>query len=187
MHPNKYKSSEVRTRTRKVASIHFLYILILAAQIMVFDAGKLVDPNSILRHWIATGIFAVITTAVWYLSRNRSGNPATSKKLLWVLIVADIAIASFNVYVQRGMASKAVLLFVIPIIVSAALARRSALVATAILSTAAYVVTCVAYFVLNFNEGYKLELYSETSFYSALFIVIALLLWVFIRRNKKIT
>ena len=182
-----YKSSEIRSRTRRIASIHFLYVLVLAVQIIVFDAGKLIDPESVLKRWIATGLLLVVTTIVWYISRNRSGNPATSKKLIGVLIMADIAMASYSVYITRGMASKAVLLFVIPIIVSCVLARKSALIATAALSIAAYIITSVAYFVLNFNEGYKLELYGEIGFYSALFVVIALLLWVFIRPNKKIT
>lgn len=187
MNHSPYKSSEVRSRTRKIASVHFLYVLVLAIQIIVFDAGKLINPETVLQRWIATGLLLVVTTFVWYISRNRSGNPATSKKLIGILILADIAMASYSVYITRGMASKAVLLFVIPIIVSCVLARRSALIATATLSIAAYVITSVAYFVLNFNEGYKLELYGEIGFYGALFVVIALLLWVFIRPNKKIT
>ncbi|MDQ5886532.1 MAG: hypothetical protein QG628_929 [Patescibacteria group bacterium] len=182
-----YKSSEIRNRTRKIASIHFLYVLVLSAQIIVFDAGKLINPETVLQRWIATGLLLLVTTIVWYISRNRSGESATSKKLIGMLILADIAMASYSVYISRGMASKAVLLFVIPIIVSCVLARKSALIATAVLSIAAYVVTSVAYFVLNFNEGYKIELYGEIGFYSALFVVIALLLWVFIRPNKKIS
>lgn len=182
-----YKSSEIRTRTRKIATIHFLYILILAMQIILFDTGKLVTPEATFRRWIATGVLLIVTTIVWYISRNRSGNPVTSKKLIFSLILADTAMASYCVYTQRGMASKAVLLFVIPIIVSCVLARRSALIATAIFCTTAYILTTVAYFVFNFNEGYKLELYGEISFYSALFIVIALLLWIFIRPTQKIS
>lgn len=182
-----YKSSEIRNRTRKIASIHFLYVLVLSAQIIVFDAGKLINPETVLQRWIATGLLLLVTTIVWYISRNRSGESATSKKLIGMLILADIAMASYSVYISRGMASKAVLLFVIPIIVSCVLARKSALIATAVLSIAAYVVTSVAYFVLNFNEGYKIELYGEIGFYSALFVVLALLLWVFIRPNKKIS
>ena len=92
-----YKSSEILSLTRKIASIHFLYVLALAVQIIVFDAGKLINPETVLQRWIATGLLLVVTTFVWYISRNRSGNPATSKKLIGILILADIAMASYSV------------------------------------------------------------------------------------------
>lgn len=94
-----------------------------------------------------------------------------------MIIVADIAFATFNVYTQRGYASKAVLLYIIPIVVATALAKRSSILATALLVIAAYTTTAISYFVLNFNEGYMAELYGEIGFYSGVFLLIATLLW----------
>lgn len=185
MNTKQSKSSELRVRTRKVATIHYLYALAIAGQIILFDAGKLVTPEVTLRRWIVTALLLVVTTIVWYISRNRSSSPAACKKLILALILADTAVASYGIYTQRGMASKAVFLYVIPIIVSCVLVRRSALIATAIFCATAYVLTTIAYFVLNFNEGYKLELYGEIGFYSAMFLIVALLLWVFIRPAPK--
>ena len=176
----KNKTSELRIRTRKVASIHFFFIFAIAVQLIAFDAGKLIEPKVTLYRWIAVAALLIVTSIVWYIARNRSSQPATYKWLILTLILTDIGFASFSVYSQRGMASRAVMLYAVPIMVAGVIARRSALLATAALSIAAYVVTTVSYFVLNFNEGYKLELYGEIGFYCAIFVIIAMLMWVFI-------
>lgn len=184
MASKKIVTSELRIKSRKVASIHFLYIFAVAVQLIAFDAAKLIEPKVTLFRWIALSLLLAVTTVVWYIARNRSGQPATYKWLMLALITSDIAFASFNVYVQRGMASRAVMLYAIPIIVSAVIARKSAIMATALLCVAAYIGTTIGYFVLNFNEGYKIELYGEIGFYCAIFIVIAMLLWAIIRPNR---
>lgn len=185
MNKNNNKTSTLRSHSKRITTIHYLFVLALALQLIAFDAGKLINPEMTLKRWLSIGALLIVNIVVWYIVRNRSGNPKTIKWSMFALIVSDIAIASFNVYVQRGMASKAVIFYVIPIIIAATIARRSALIATALLCVTAYVSTCVSYFVLNFNEGYKLELYGEISFYSTLFIIIALLLWVYIRKSSN--
>jgi hypothetical protein len=109
---------------------------------------------------------------------------ATLHKLAFTLITTDIFIASFHVYIQRGMASKAVFLYVIPLIVAACLQRKSALIATSLVCIAAYTLSAIAYFVLNFNEGYKLELYGEIGFYSGMLLFVSLALWLIVRPNQ---
>ena len=157
----------------------------MAAQLVLYDTGKLIPPEVVLRRWIALAAQAVAITIVWYISRNRSGQLTTLKKLVATLVISDVAYASFSIYTQRGMASRAVVLYVIPIVTAALLARRSAVLATAALSVAAYVTTAIAYFVLNFNEGYKLELYGEVGFYAAIFVLISTLLWTVSRHEKS--
>ena len=181
---SKTRTSELRIRTRKVATVHFLYIFAVAVQLIAFDAAKLIEPKVTMFRWIALSVILSVTTIVWYIARNRSSQPATYKWLILALITSDIAFASFNVYVQRGMASRAVMLYAIPIIVSAVIARKSAIMATALLCIAAYIGTTISYFVLNFNEGYKIELYGEIGFYCAIFIVIAMLLWAIVRPKR---
>lgn len=181
---NKIKTSDLRTKTRRVAKLHFVYAFVLAVQLIAFDAAKLITPETTLKRWISIAILLIVTTVVWYISKDLLGQASTLKKLLFTLIVSDIAMASFLVYLTRGMASRAVALYAIPIIVSAVLSRRSAVIATACLSIAAYVSTAIAYFVLNFNEGYKIELYGEIAFYSAIMLLFSSLIWVFIRPYK---
>lgn len=178
------KSSHLRARLRRLTNIHYLLALASIGQLIIFDAGKLIPPEVVLQRWVATGIFIGVITLIWYISRNRSGQETTLKKLLAGLVIADIAFASFAVYTQRGMASRAVALYAIGIVVATAINRRSALVASGILSAMAYVTTCVAYFVLHFNEGYKLELYGETGFYAVCMLLFAFTLWAVVKPER---
>jgi hypothetical protein len=129
-------------------------------------------------------IFTIGVTVVW-LAAKQTDNKAKLKFLIYSLISLDVAVASFGIYTQRGMASRAVMLYAIPLIVAGLLASRSALLATAVLCMVAYTTTALSYFVINFNEGFKIELYGEVGFYSILFFVIAHLLWSIMRNNRE--
>ena len=168
----------------RMTRLHYILAILFAAQIILYDALKLLTPEAVLRRWIAVGIWAAIVTAVWYFSH--SGNKQTNyfKQLVFVLIMADIALASFFVYSGRGMAARAVFLYVIPLLVSAALLSRSAVMATAAFCVIAYSATAISYFVLNFNEGYKIELYGEVGFYCAFILACGAFLGVLIRSKE---
>ena len=180
----KQKQTGLRTNVLRLSRAHFVYVLILAGQIILYDAAKLISPEFVLKRWLATAGLLVVTTLVWAQAQQSDRKDAYYAKLVNALILADILLASFSVYTQRGMASRAVMLYVIPIIVSAALMRRVALFGTALLAIAAYTTTAVMYFVLNFNEGYKVELYGEIGFYSAVFLLIASLLWSTVGKQR---
>ena len=166
-----------------LARVHFFYILAIAASVIVFHASNLIAPESILERWQRIALMLVITTAVWYLARAKKDSIAFQKGLVAALILMDIGFASFMVYTERGMASLGVALYAIPIVTSATLLSRSALLATASVCTAAYALVSVKYFVDYFNEGYKVQLYSTIGFYGATFFILALLLITVIRRK----
>lgn len=174
----------LHTATLRVSKFHFVYVLLFITQTVVFHTSKVITPELLLKRWVAVSSLAVTTIFVWLLARTRPATAGAYRAAISFLIAADIAFAAFNVYTQRGYASKAVLLFVIPIFISAILASRSALIATALLSVAAYTTAAVAYFVLNFNEGYAAELYGEIGFYSAVFLILAGLLWTISRPRR---
>ncbi|MBI1857372.1 hypothetical protein HY003_01755 [Candidatus Saccharibacteria bacterium] len=181
----KEKQSWLRSSTVRLARVHFLYVFLFAAQTIIYDAWKLIAPNAVLNRWIVTAILFLTSTVVWYLAKNKINSTGAYKALVFALIFVDIGAASFNVYTQRGMASRAVMLYAVPILVSAALYSRAAILATTLLSVAAYTTTAISYFVLNFNEGYKIELYGEVGFYSVLFFVLATLLIILVRPKKN--
>lgn len=156
-----------------VCKLHFILIALFLVQIILYDASKLITPDVVLQRWFAVALLLVVTGVSWYFVKSRTGNLVLYKSLLVTMIASDIALASFFVYSTRGMASRAVLLYVIPIIITGLLFSRAALLATAILCIAAYSLTTVGYFVLNFNEGYKVELYGEVGFYSISFLIVA--------------
>ncbi len=158
-----------------------MFALAYVIQIMIYDAWKLINPETVLLRWLMVALVLLVSTTVWYLAHAKANSLNSYKTLVWALILVDIAMASFNVYTQRGMASRAVALYAIPLIVSAVLMSRAALLTTASLCITAYTTTAVSYFVLNFNEGYKIELYGEVGSYSILFLILTALLWVVIR------
>ena len=185
MKTDKKPQSWLHLGTIRLARLHFLFVALLAIQTVMYDAWKLITPTALLNRWVVTAGLMIVTTTTWYLAKNTVRSTLAFKALIWALITADIAVASFNVYTQRGMASRAVALYTLPIIISAVLLSRAALFTAAALSAAAYSSTAIAYFVLNFNEGYKIELYGEVGFYAVLFFVLASLLWIAIRSREK--
>jgi len=184
MAPNPKSNSYLQMTLVRVARIHFVYIIALAAQIIIYHAWQLITPEAALRRWVMTGVFAAGVTAIWYLAKHTEGI-SRLRKLAYALILLDIGVASFGVYTQRGMAARAVMLYAIPIIVATVLKSRSALLAAAVLCTIAYTTTALTYFVVNFNEGFKVELYGEVGFYSFSFFILARLLWVVIRHRTE--
>jgi hypothetical protein len=174
----------LKPRAVRVAHIHFALVLLFSVQTIVYHTSKVITPDLLMKRWIATAALLVVATLVWYFSKTKITSVGAYRALIYTLILADIAFAAFNVYTQRGYASKSVALFIIPIFIAAVLVSRSALFAAALLSVAAYTTTAIMYFTLNFNEGYSAELYGEIGFYSALFLLIAGLLWTIIRKQK---
>lgn len=182
----KAKVNWLQVNVLRVARIHFYYAAAIAASIMVYDAWKLITPQAVLQRWTVLALLLVVTTLIWYACRAIGKSPFYYRMLAYILILFDIFLAGFFVYVERGMASRGVVLFAIPIAVSMVLNSRSALFATATLSVTAYTFAAVKYFVDFFNEGYRIELYSVLSFYSACFFVLAGIFWVVLRSNNPI-
>lgn len=156
--------------------IHFALAGLFIAQIIVYDASKLIEPEAVLDRWFVVSMLLLVNGFIWYFVKSKSGNIIPYRALLLSMMMTDLALASFSVYSTRGMASRAVFLFIIPIIIAGLVRSKSALYAAAIASIAIYSLTCMAYFTWNFNEGYKVELYGEVGFYSAIFLVAAALL-----------
>ncbi len=177
--------SMLKLRIIRICRVHFYIVLLFGVQIMVYDAFKLIQPEAVLQRWLVTAAMFIAATAVWLLARSTSKNINYYNKLVAFLVLVDVLSVSYIVYNTRGMASRAVMLYSIPIIVSVILGIRSVIYGTAFLSIAAYTSTAVAYFVLNFNEGYKIELYGEVGFYSAFMIALAALLWAVINKSNK--
>lgn len=174
----KKQSTYLRSCALRVTRIHFYLVLTLAFSIIIFDGWNYITLENALSRWtIVTALF-VVNTIVWYASRTTGKKPGYYKALLLGLILSDIALATLFVYNDRGIASPAVMLYTIPIVTSAILYSRRALFATAALCAAAYNLTVVRYFVVNFNEAITVQLYGTAALYSAVFFVLAALLWV---------
>lgn len=174
-----------RSAAIRVTRIHFAYVGSYIAAIIAFDTWNLISHEGIVWRWKAAAILLVLTTVLWFLAHSKSKAAEYYKVLTLLLIAADIVFAGYNVYWQRGMASKSVALFAVPIITAAVLRSRRLLLATVTLSLAAYSFAAVRYFHLHYGEGFKVELYGEVGFYSALFFVLAWLLLVIIKPREE--
>lgn len=172
----------LQTGLIRLCRLHFIFIGVYALYIIGSDTTQLITPQLVLQRWTADALLLTGVGIIWYAAHNFTAQRSRYFRIMiYALILFDIAFAAFNVYTQRGMASRAVILFAIPIAVSAILLSRRALFLTATLSTAAYSMVAVKYFVDFFNEGYKAELYLEVGFYCTTFFILATLLSVIIR------
>lgn len=152
---------------------------------MLYDATKLQTPDIILQRWIVTAIFVFILTIIWYFLRTKVYSLNSVRISAFLLILLDVILASFSVYTQRGMASRAVFLFIIPLLTAAALQTKVAIYGALVLCITAYSTVSITYFVNHFNEGYKAELYGEVGFYSVMMALVAMFLWNMVRTKRK--
>jgi predicted dinucleotide-binding enzyme len=178
------QSPKLQATIGRLAQAHFFYVLAFALSIVVYDSWKLITPQAVLDRWTVAAVMLVTTTAIWYVDRAAKLDQIYDKVLISTFVFLDIFVASFLVYAERGMASRAVALYAIPLVVSAFLKSRNAIFATASLCVAAYSFAAVRYFVVFFNEGFKIELYGTIGLYSAMFFVLAALLSLLVRNQK---
>ncbi len=178
-------TSQNRTSTdiAKIAWLHFPFVAAYSTIVIIYDAWQLLPSTAILQRWTMGMLLLAISAVVWFLSKYRNGGSIYYQLIAFVLIISDILFAGFNVYHQRGMASRTVFFFILPLIVAAALRSKMALLSTAVLCIAAYIFAAVRYFATYPGEGYKIELYGELGFYSALFVLLAYFLWALVRKN----
>jgi hypothetical protein len=169
----------------RVSRLHFVYVAIYVAAIIMFDSWNLLPHEAVAQRWTAAGILLGVTTFIWYIGRLKLAGQVYGWLIL-ALALADITFASFNVYWQRGMASKAVMLYVVALVSAAATRSRSSVLAIAALSVGAYTTAAVRYFNLNYGEGFRVALYGEILFYSALMFVVVWLLFILIRPAGKV-
>lgn len=176
------KKTELQNNPRhillRITRVHFFYVLAYMLSIIIFDSGNMIEHESVLQRWTAAGSLLVVNTIIWYLCRAKIQNDLLYRVLFIILIACDILFASANVYWQRGMASKAVLLYLIPIISAGLMKSRSLVLATAGISAIAYSMSAVKFFYENYGQGYRIELYGEIVFYSLIFFVFAFLMMI---------
>lgn len=184
--PAKQKVPGLDTRyfLLRITRVHFLYVAAYMLSIIIFDSWNLITHESVMQRWTLAAALLILNTVIWYLCKVKLKNDNVYRLLLAVLIAADIVFAAVNVYWGRGMASKSVMLFAVPIISAALIRSRSLLLATTALSAAAYSMVSVNYFNAHYGQGFKVELYGETFLYSALFFILAGLLMISFRAAK---
>lgn len=167
------KSNSMQQGVRKICKISFLFISVFALAIIMSDAWNLITTKIVVQRWGSAALFTAITALVWYAASFDTKNLFFFQLLLMFQILLYIFLITYLVYSQRGIASRAVALYAIPIILSAIVKKRTAIYLTAILCTIAYALSSIQYFYANYGQAYKAELYVELGFFCATFFVIA--------------
>lgn len=172
-------TARLQNRLVRLCRVHFVLVAVYAVYVAASDATNLIAPAAVLQRFTMAAVLLTGTSIVWYLARYKRDD-GYYRKLIYLIIALDICWAAFTIYTQRGMASRGVMLFSLPIVGSTMLLSRRAIFVTACLSTAAYVLSALKYFVDYFNEGYRAELYIEVGFYCAVFFVLSGLLSILV-------
>lgn len=172
-----HRAHQLQQNTIRLVRVQLFYTLVFVASIIVLDAWNVVTQETILERWFIAVIMAVVTAGIWYASRQKSNQAWYYQLLISGFIVLNTMVATYSVYAQRGIASRSVFLYVIPIAMSVMLLSRAAIFATTTVAAALYALVCVNYFYLNPGQAYKAELYGELGFYIGLMYVVAALLW----------
>lgn len=179
----KYSSNTLQASILSVCRVLFVYVGLFVLTIMLSDAWNLIPSSVVLQRWTLASLILVVTAGVWYAARQTKSQ-ALLHAYVWLLVIVNIGVAMVTVFAQRGMSSKAVMLYLVPLAVVAVLRSRVALMTTAILALASYSLAVMRYFVTSPGEGYKAELYTEILFYGGLFFIFAGLLYALVRPSK---
>jgi hypothetical protein len=160
-----------RESLNRVVKWHVALLAVLVTSVLIYDLWSLITREALVERWL---VIAVITaTLIFIIVASRPMIPKASyyNYLIITLLTVDIFIASYLVYSQRGMASKAIALYFIPIIASTMLGSVRAIYKTTATCVIAYSIMTIGYFFNNPSEGYKVELYGETALYAALLVI----------------
>ena len=179
--PSKKDTSKFQTTTVRSLRLGIAFTIIFALSTLIYKAWKLLTPDILQqRFFIAIGLI-LIHMVLLVMANKSTNNFRTYKIILWAQTISFLALAGYAIYSKRGMASNAVVLFLIPIIISSLQRRGKTLFITTTLAATVYSASAITYFRHFPSEGYKVELYGGLLFYCAVFFVIAALLWVLIK------
>jgi hypothetical protein len=168
----------LQRNTVGVVRAHLALAVIYAIVILASDAWNLVTRDITSQRWVMFAVFVISTAIVGFLARAKTKQLAYYRTLLVGMVLLDIALATFVVYTERGMASRGVMLYALAVATAGSLRSRSGVITAGIVSAGAYVLAATRYFYVYFNEGYKAELYTTLALYGGAFVVLAFLVHI---------
>src|SRR6478735_6430280 len=100
----------LQTTAVRLTRVHFFYAGAFLLSVIIFDTWNLYTHDAVSQLWTAGGILLAINVILWFCARLKFSNYWLYVAIVVALLVADIAFASYIVYWQRGLYSKAVML-----------------------------------------------------------------------------
>lgn len=174
----------LRSGLLRLCRAHFVVFLAYAILVAVFDSARLVTPDVTVRRAVFVAIAMLTTVTVWFMGHKEQAESSFYRRRIYALIAADIVFISLSIYFDRGVASREVALYALPIVSAGTLINRSALFGVAAASSIAYFATVMKYRFAYPNEMYNVELYGMMAFYILFMFVVGSLVWVVDRARK---
>lgn len=141
----------IRTRWYIYLRWFILLTVILPGLVSLYIGEGLSDQ---LRWDAMLGLVALSTNAVFYVLSLFVKKPLAVKVLVTLLFLIDILLITYFIYTKGGIESRSVILYVIPLIMSAAIFGRKGIYAMALLSMLAYDALLLCnYFGIFFSTG----------------------------------
>jgi len=144
----------------KFAHTSYFFCAIYVAYIVTADSGNLIPRDIIIQRWSGLTALILVTTIVWYVLHETK----SKKKHVYAIIalaLMQLILAGLTTYWERGMASTSTLMYALPLITIASLNAPRLLTASAIAASATYALAIVVYFNAFFNEGFRIQLWSQ--------------------------
>lgn len=178
------EASRLQQVSQRATRLGFVFISVYVVSILIFTAWKLMEPDALQDRWIIAAVALAANTTLWLFSRQKNLSTMYYQGIIVIQILMYIGIATFSIYTQRGMASNAIILYAIPLVIAALSYSAKMLLAAAVACSAAYAGAAITYFKHYPSEGYKVELYGEIVFYCAVIFLLAALLHILARSRK---
>ena len=154
----------------RLARINFALLAAFAVFTIIFDGGNVITRERVYDRWMATGVLFIVFALFWIVVKKATSRNHVFAALLGC-VLAELCLAGFMTYWERGMASTSTLLYLVPIASIATAKSRTYTMGTALFATATYMIAATKYFYDFFNEGYRVQLYGEIFFYGAVFLI----------------
>ncbi len=178
------ESNRLRLGSLRTARLGFAFIGIYIFSTAIYQAWRLLTPDVIQTRWFLAIAMISINATLWWYSHKPRLRTTYYRTIIFLQIAMYIVIATYSIYVERGMASNSIILYAIPLVIVALEYSGRALAFTALICSTAYAAAAIHYFNTFPSEGYKVELYGGIAFYSGIMFVLAALLWVVVRARN---
>lgn len=141
--------------------------------------------SSKVLHDSLIGLVALATNAFFYILSVVLKNTKALKILISAVFIVDIALITYFIYTKGGIESRSIIMYVIPIIMSAAIFGRKAVYSLALLSMLAYDTLIIGNYFGLFPSINAVTPYQQTDtgyvintviFFNVLFVLISLTL-----------
>lgn len=178
------KTTDDNKLLRSLSKLNFAFLAALAAFNIIFDSGNVLTREAVYHRWMLIAVLFVIFILFWVVAIK-----STSKLLvqggLVLCVLAELLLAGYMTYWERGMASTSTVLYMMPIASIAYTKSRTFTIAASLAAAATYLAAATKYFYDFFNEGYRVQLYGEIFFYSAVFLVTGWVIATLAHSSKK--